>query len=97
MRKVGINFSINLSKIDNSKVFEGKKGKYLDLTTFINLDQQDEYGKNGFITQSISKEEREKGIQMPIIGNNKVFWTNVDGAESPAQSNQPAPADDIPF
>jgi len=97
MRKIGISLSINLSKIDKSKIFEGKKGQYLDLTTFVNIDDADEYGKNGFITQSISKEDRSNGVKMPIIGNNKVFWTNVDGANSAASGSKPDRSDDIPF
>ncbi len=96
MRKIGISLSINLSKIDKSKIFEGKKGQYLDLTTFVNLDDVDEYGKNGFITQSISKENRSNGVKMPIIGNNKVFWTN-DEASTPSAGSKPDRSDDIPF
>ena len=96
MRKIGISLSINLSKIDKSKIFEGKKGQYLDLTTFVNIDDADEYGKNGFITQSISKEDRSNGVKMPIIGNNKVFWTN-DGANTPSSGSKPDRSDDIPF
>jgi hypothetical protein len=44
------------------------------LTTFINLDEQDKYGNNGFISQSISKEEKDAGVKTPILGNVKVFY-----------------------
>lgn len=84
MSKVGVSISINLSKLDKSRFFQGSKGLYLDLTTFINLDTQDEYGNNGFVKQSMKKDER---VDLPIAGNVKVFWS-----DSGQQSQQQAPA-----
>jgi hypothetical protein len=72
--KLGISIKIDVTKIDKSRIFEGKKGKYIDLSTFIDLDQEDEYGNNGFISQSVSKQEREQGVQTPILGNCRVFY-----------------------
>jgi hypothetical protein len=69
---IGVSFSINVSQIDKSKLIEGKKGKYLDMTCFIN-DELDTYGNRGMITQSVSKEERAAGIQGAILGNVRVF------------------------
>jgi len=34
MSKIGINISIDVTKIDKSRLFKGKKGTYMDLTTF---------------------------------------------------------------
>ena len=48
--KVGLNVRINVSKIDKSKLYKGEKGVYLNMTTFVDLDQEDEYGNNGFIS-----------------------------------------------
>ena len=100
--KVGVSISIDVTKIDKSKLFEGKKGTYLDLTTFIDLDQKDQYDNNGFISQSQTREERDTGApKTPILGNCKVFYT--DGAQSaPAQvpAHQPAQEfkdSDMPF
>ena len=67
--KVGVKLNINMDKIDNSKIFKGKKGKYLNLITFIDLDVRDDYGQNGII-----KQEAEKGVDTPILGGSKVFW-----------------------
>jgi hypothetical protein len=96
--KLGLSVSIDVTKIDKSRIIEGKKGKYLDLTTFVNLEKQDQYGNNGFISQSTSKEERESDIQTPILGNVKVFYKG-DGQQS---GGSPAPVsndedDTIPF
>jgi len=101
--KLGLSVKIDVTKIDKSRIFEGAKGKYLDLTTFIDLDELDQYGNNGFISQSVSKEEREAKVQTPILGNVKVFFRGDGRQASAQQSGQSAPDpaldfdDDIPF
>ena len=55
---------------------KGEKGIYADLTTFIDLDNLDNYDNNGFISQSVSKEEKANGVQTPILGNCKVFFND---------------------
>ena len=74
MGKIGLEIKINASKIEKARLFEGKTGKWLTLTTFIDLDNEDQYGNNSFITQ---KKEQDEEIQMPIIGNSKVFWSDI--------------------
>ena len=83
--KLGITISIDVTKIDKARLFKGAKGTYMDVTTFIDTDQKDQYDNNGFISQSTTKEEREQGVQTPILGNAKVFYT--DGQQqAPAQA-----------
>jgi len=73
--KVGISIKIDVTKIQKSRLFQGERGTYLDLQTFVELDEQDKYGNNGFIAQTQTKEEREAGAEKPpILGNCKVFW-----------------------
>ena len=79
--KVGLSVRIDVTKIDKERLYKGEKGTYLDLTTFVDTAEQDQYENNGFISQSVDKEEREKGVQTPILGNVKVFYT--DGSEQP--------------
>ena len=74
MAKIGINISIDVSKIDKTRLFKGKKGTYMDLTTFIDTNNPDQYNQHGFVSQSTSKEEREQGVKTPILGNCKVFF-----------------------
>lgn len=81
MSKVGISLKIDVSKIDKARLFEGKKGKYLDATVFVDLDQVDEFGNHGMITQDVSKEERDAGTKGAILGNCKVFWRD-SGSET---------------
>lgn len=89
--KIGISVKIDVTKIDKARLFKGEKGTYLDLTTFIDTDQKDQYGNHGFISQSVTKEEREQQVQTPILGNCKVFYT--DGGQ---QQRQPQPAPQQP-
>ena len=76
--KVGLSIKLDVKKIDKARLFEGEKGTYLDLTTFIDTAEQDQYENNGFVSQSTSAEEREQGLKTPILGNVKVFFTDGD-------------------
>jgi single-stranded DNA-binding protein len=101
MSKIAVSIKIDVTKIDKSRLFKGEKGTYLDLTTFIDLDQKDQYDNNGFISQSVSKEEKENNVQTPILGNCRVFWkeqnsTPQSSAQPQAQA-LPDDDDDIPF
>jgi hypothetical protein len=96
-----ISLSIDLSKIDKSKIIQGKNGgKYLDLT--INIDDKvNNYGQNVSAWHGQSKEEREAKANRDYLGNGKVVWENgtITKAE-PQQPQQAAPAQqdlDLPF
>jgi hypothetical protein len=89
--KIAVNFKVNLSQIDQSRCFNGKKGKYADLTCFIDIDEVGEYGDNGTISQQTSKEERDQGLKMPIIGNTTVFWRDDGQPVAKKDQQQQAP------
>ena len=94
--KVGLSIKLDVTKIDKKRLFEGAKGTYLDLTTFIDTAEQDQYENNGFVSQSTSAEEREEKVKTPILGNVKVFFTDGEAPAKPAAA--PAAIDeDIPF
>jgi hypothetical protein len=101
--KLGISVKIDVSKIDKSRLYKGQKGTYLDLTTFINTSELDQYDNNGFISQSMTKEEREGGVEKtPILGNVKVFYNEELVAEPAPQPAKPdsttfADLEEIPF
>jgi len=86
--KLGLSIKIDVSKIEKARLFKGEKGTYLDLTTFIDTDELDQYGNNGFISQSVSKEERAQKVLTPILGNVKVFYNDSTGA---THQNTPQP------
>ena len=55
---------INLSKINKDVIFEGKSGKYIDVTICIK-DEADQYG------YTVSVKQYVKGGKGPYIGNGK--------------------------
>lgn len=67
-----INASIDVTKINKSKLYNGK---YLNVTIAIN-DQTDNYGNNVAVTESQSKEERESKASKTYLGNGKVVYVN---------------------
>lgn len=104
MSKVGVSLKLDVTKIDKARLFKGEKGVYLDATVFIDLDDKDQYGNSGMITQDVTKEERDQKVQGNILGNCKVFWS--DSGSAPQQTQQqpasggPGPQndiDDVPF
>ena len=101
------NISINLNKVDKSRLTKDKNGNsWLNLTGFIN-EESDKYGSNGFITQSQTKEEREGGQKLPILGNFKLPMANNTKVQTeinpkvntvPRKAPQPMDLDDdLPF
>lgn len=101
MSKVAVSLKIDVSKIDKARLFSGQKGTYLDATIFVDLDQLDQYGNSGMITQDVSKDEKAQGIKGNILGNGKVFWKEQGQApqaqqngfqqQAPQQQQQQAP------
>lgn len=61
--------TINLDKIDQSAVYEGKKGRYLTMVEFDNDDGEDQYGNHGRLVQDLGKERRMGGEKGAILGN----------------------------
>ena len=97
MSKVGVRLNINVSMIEKARLFKGAKGVYLDATCFIDLDEKDQYGNSGMITQDVSKEERDQKIRGPILGNVEVFYKDDNGGQQQNQApqNQAAGFDDF--
>ena len=91
--KLGISLKIDVTKIEKERLFAAQSGaKYLDLTTFVDLDNPGQYGDHGFISQNVSKQEREQGVKGPILGNAKVFYTEggqQGGFSQPQQQPHP--------
>ena len=100
--KIGCNISIDVTKLDKARFYQGLKGTYVNLTAFINTENPGQYGDHGPVRQQTSKEERDNGVDMPICGNVKVFWTGESEREdyTPPVSdagNGGGFDDDIPF
>ena len=72
MSRIGVRLKIDVTKIDKALLFIGQKGKYLDATVFINIDEKDQYDNNGMITQEVPEGGAKNSGA--ILGNCKVFW-----------------------
>lgn len=94
--------SIDLNKLDKSKIIEGKNGaKYYNFNIALN-DQTDQYGNNIQVSEPQTKEQRDAKEKKTFYGNGKVFWT--DGKSTIAEKkNNPSSAapqpdfSDLPF
>jgi len=82
-----ISCKIDVTKIDKTKLFKGKKGTYLDA---ILIEKKSEYGDDYMIVQGVSKEEREAGIKGAILGNAKIHGKQEAKQQSPDN-------DEVPF
>lgn len=89
-----ISVSINLDKIEASHLFQGQKGKYLDLRLF--LTEDNEYGNDYMVVQGVTKEKREAGERGPILGNGKVFGGAPSAPQNTTASTE-ATSDAMPF
>jgi hypothetical protein len=67
--------SLNVAKIDSTKLIDGRTGKFLNITITIN-DEVDKFGNNASIFESQSKEERDAKTPKNYLGNGKVIWTS---------------------
>lgn len=70
-----LNASLNVAKIDKTKLIAGKTGQFLNVTITIN-DEVDKFGNNASIFESQTKEEREAKTPKNYLGNGKVIWTS---------------------
>ena len=70
-----ISASIDLSKIDKSKIVEKNGAKYYNITISLN-DEKDKYGNDCDIMQEQTKEERLAKEKKVYLGNGKIFWSS---------------------
>jgi len=91
MKTIAVN--LDVKKIDKTKLYVGKKGTYLDAVVFLK-DEEDEYGNHGFIVQSVSKEERDRGVKGEILGNVKLLGQQ---SNEPKQPIEEVDDDQLPF
>jgi hypothetical protein len=95
--------SLDVKKITKSKLVEGKKGTYANVTISIN-DEADQYGNTASIYESQTQEEREAKAPKVYLGNAKLVWSSDGGSTAKQSVPAPAPAPtptveetDLPF
>ena len=98
-----IAIDIDVTQLDKARFKRviRKNGQPAVFANLVLFDKPDSHGNDGFVKQSQTREERERGdIQLPIIGN----WKHL-GEKRPSPQATPTPAkpesnmaeDDIPF
>lgn len=70
-----VSASIDLTKIEESKIIEKNGKRWLNLTISIN-DVTDTYGNNASVSINQSVEERTAKSPKTYLGNAKVIWTD---------------------
>ena len=92
---------IDVTKLDKSHFFKGQKGIYTDLMLIPNKDGGDQFGNDGFVSQGVSKEARDKGEKGKIVGNyKKIHRPEAPQAKPAAKAkvpHEPDQDDDVPF
>ena len=92
-----ISASIDVSKIDKSKLIEGKNGaKYYNFDIVVN-DEFNQYGKDVSLSQSQSKEEREAKSKKVFIGSGKTVWIKEAQVKEPETDSKPKNNGYTPF
>jgi hypothetical protein len=83
--------SIDLNKLDKSKIINGKNGsQYYNLNISVN-DTTDQYGNNIQVTEPQTKEQRDAKTPKTFYGNGKVFWTDGKATLAEKKTNTETP------
>lgn len=89
-----LSVSIDVTKLDKSKLIQGKKGTYANLQIAVN-DEKDQFGNDCSVWISQTKEEREANTPKQYLGNGKIVWSG--GQKQSAPDNSSVVDDNLPF
>lgn len=79
-----LNISIDLSKVDKSRIIKGKNGsKYYNLSLWV-ADEKDQYGNDVSVFDSQTKEQRDAKEKRNFLGNGRVMFGSQ---QQPAQQS----------
>lgn len=81
-----ITVSVDVTKIDRKRLYAGKKGKYLDLVLI--ETKSSPYG-DYIVKQAVTKEERQRGVSLPILGNGKNWGGGRGGRPAGGKPEDP--------
>ncbi|HTJ53746.1 MAG TPA: hypothetical protein VL443_30030 [Cyclobacteriaceae bacterium] len=95
-----ISASIDLNKIDKSKIKPGKDGaKYYNIQIIVN-DEPNKYGQDVSISENQTKEQRDVGEKKKYIGNGKTVWksqASINQSANASEHNDVVGSDSLPF
>ena len=84
---------VNLNDIPKDRIFEGEKGRYVDLVIFPYKNGPKEWGDTHYVQVSISKEERESGVEPIFCGSGR----SLGGKAKERMEAFTETDDDLPF
>lgn len=92
---------IDVTKIDKSKLYRGKKGTYLNLDVWLN-DEPDKYGRDGSVSMTQTRDERDANEPKVYLGDaKKLYGWRDDPSRSHGHDddygNDEVGDDDVPF
>ena len=92
-----ISLSIDVTKLDKSRFYQGKKGTYANLDVWIE-DEADQYGNDAGVSESQTKEAREAKAKRNYVGNGKkrFGWENSGGGSTYSTPSS-AIDEEVPF
>lgn len=91
-----ISASIDVTKIDKSKLVAGKNGaQYYNFDIIVN-DSANKYGNDVAICEKQTKEQRTAKVDKVYIGNGKTVWSK-EQTNTNTSSGTSASADDLDF
>lgn len=89
--------------IEENYLLEKDGAIYMSVNV-ITKDEQDQYGQNGFISQTLPSDkykelgkDKAKEISLPILGNIKNFQSNDSSGAEVIQGETNPEDDDLPF
>lgn len=85
-----LTIKIDVTRIDKNRLFKGEKGVYLDAVL---IETPNSDFADYMVKQSVSKEEREQGVEGNILGNAKK-WDPIPPKDPEGDYE---PSDDLPF
>ena len=86
---------VDLSMVDMKRLFDGRNGaKYLDLILLPSRNPR--FGESHIVKQSVTKEERQARLEMPILGNAKEIGLEPQNGYQPRQQVQNNETQDEP-
>lgn len=87
-----LSLSIDVTKIDKSRLYKGAKGTYLNITVGVN-DDADQFGNQVSCWENQTEEERKAKAQRNFLGNGKVLFSDDHKAKAQEVSNEPSAVD----
>lgn len=97
-----LSVSIDLTKIDKSKIIIGKTGaKYYNINVIVK-DEKDQYGNDVSVANGQTKEQREAKEKSVFIGSGRIVYTKTADSQTVeavpmTDNNIPDPNIDLPF